>query len=63
MSDKEVSTKADRVYYGSCLCVGASEVEMLGLEFGTVIKEGRVVRDANLENGKSHAAGYLVLRL
>lgn len=23
----------------------------------------RVVRDANLENGKSHAAGYLVLRL
>lgn len=45
------------------MCVGASEVEMLALEFGTVIKEGRVVRDANLENGKSHAAGYLVLRL
>lgn len=63
MSDKEVSTKAGHVYYGSCLCVSASEVEMLGLEFGTVIKEGRVVRDVNLENGKSHAAGYLVLRL
>lgn len=40
MSDKEVSTKADRVYYGSCLCVGASEVEMLSLGIGTVINEG-----------------------
>ena len=40
VSDKAVSTKADHVHYGSCLCVCSSEVEMLSLGIGMVIMEG-----------------------